>query len=120
MMEDTPSEASTQYESASETEWEQRSDDLSGIVPVPSRSSRESSRPESPATHRQHASASQAGNRKSETGEPSDASIFSRMGGMLGLPGSQPSLVKTDEPARNVLSRIEGSWLSHLDIDGKR
>ncbi|GAX74184.1 hypothetical protein CEUSTIGMA_g1633.t1 [Chlamydomonas eustigma] len=105
------------FESASETDWEERGQDseaafdakafLAGVEAEVERAC-----PNSPPDPK-----------PSSTGvatEKEGGSLFSRMGGMLGISNSQHASGRGEECCGQILSRIEGSWLSNLDFDGRR
>ena len=137
------------FESASETDWELRqiNEDDDHLCPplgecppsppnlllgggagvTPSGSSPPDSYPPSPRQSDHSGGPATSSSKQQQQQGGSGGSVLSRMGfsGMLGFNNngggsSQASLNRGDDASGVVISRIEGSWLSHLDFDGKR
>ena len=110
------------YESASETDWDLR-EELEGDHPLGLPSSGSPPTGSSPPSHSGALSKppvvpNSGGGGGSSSG--SGGSMLSRIGLSALLVGNPSSSDKVDEPAGVVMSRIQGSWLSNLDFDGKR
>jgi hypothetical protein len=107
------------FESASETDWEDRGQEPgaafdAGALLACLEPDAGTAFPDSSADHKP------LGGSGVVTIEKESVSLFSRMGGMLGMSNSLPASSHGDECSGRVLSRIEGSWLSNLDFDGRR
>ncbi|KAG1666917.1 hypothetical protein FOA52_005977 [Chlamydomonas sp. UWO 241] len=139
----TIQEGDEEFESASETEWDMRDgaspDEKEHEPPVPLE--KPSLGRHSEQAHEGSSSAHGRSRRHSgaHSGAPSGAStpplvppaaadderpsknggVFSKMSGILGL-SSGTSAPLAQEQSGTVLATLEGSWLSHLDFDGKR